>query len=164
MLRKYTFQWVSQLVFTESLEWSNTELSTSQALKERSPSKAYSLRGQPFYPTTSKFVSIFSLLHPCLSYICSFPLSQTLLFQSWHPSSAILSLCASQSPSFVKSCPTCLLFLPVYSHLPLPCYSASLPCSDSSGSLSFPVSVSYTTIPQVAFLIFLSKKLQLQFN
>lgn len=65
--------------------------------------------------------------------------SQTLLFlcQSLYSSPAVLSLQANQPLSFAKSCPTCLHFLLIYSHLPMPCSSTSLSCSNSSGSLSF---------------------------
>lgn len=71
-----------------------------------------------------------------------FLLSQTLLLlQFLHPSSVIFSPCASQSPSFVKFCPSSL-FLPVHSHLPFPFYYI-LHQSFMFKLLSFPLSFTY---------------------
>lgn len=117
-------------------------LYTSQTSKERSPSKAHPHRAQPFHPVLSKFISILNLLDSpfmLVPYVLFFSASQTLLFlyQSLYSSPAVLSLQANQSLSFVKSCPICLHFLLIYSHLPLPSSPISLSCSNSSGSLSF---------------------------
>lgn len=78
-----------------------------------------------------------------LNFSLFFLLSQTLLLlQSLHPSLAILSPRATQSPLFVKFCPSSLLFLQIHSHLPLPCYYV-LHQSFMLKQLSFPLSFIY---------------------